>query len=127
MRSADSFLTLLRARANLDDVIVTSFNHEFILKLSQLAPEIRRGVLTGRQIDDPVGLIEANKADAIVVRCPFATVGLIESVHAHNHTVHVWGCNNMDDIRRTLKLDIDSIITDLPDEVARELRKRNER
>jgi len=125
--STDSFLALLRARANLDDVIVTSFNHEFILKLSQLAPEIRRGVLTGRKVDDPVGLIESNNADAIVVRCPFATVELIESVHAHNLSVHVWGCNNMDDIRRTLKLDIDGIITDIPDEVARELSKRNER
>jgi glycerophosphoryl diester phosphodiesterase len=127
VRSTDSFLALLRARANLDDVIVTSFNHEFILKLSQLAPEIRRGVLTSRQVDDPVGLIEANNADAIVVRCPFATVELIESVHAHNLAVHVWGCNNMDDIRNTLKLDIDSIITDFPDEVARELGKRNKR
>ena len=125
--STDSFLALLRARANLDDVIVTSFNHEFILKLSQLAPEIRRGVLTGRRVDDPVGLIEANNADAIVVRCAFATMELIESVHAHNLSVHVWGCNNMDDIRRTLKLDIDGIITDIPDEVARELSKRNER
>jgi len=125
--STDSFLALLRARANLDDVIVTSFNHEFILKLSQLTPEIRRGVLTGRRVDDPVGLIESNNADAIVVRCPFATMELIESVHAHNLSVHVWGCNNMDDIRRTLKLDIDGIITDIPDEVARELSKRNER
>ena len=127
LRSTDSFLALLRTRANLDDVIVTSFNHEFILKISQLAPEIRRGVLTGRQVDDPVGLIESNNADAIVVRCPFAIVELIENVHAHNLSVHVWGCNNMDDIRRTLKLDIDGIITDIPDEVARELSKRNER
>jgi glycerophosphoryl diester phosphodiesterase len=127
VRSIDSFLSLLRARANLDNVIVTSFNHEFILKLSQVAPEIRRGVLTGRQVDDPVGLIEANHADAIVVRCPFATVELIEDVHAHNLAVHVWGCNNMDDIRRTLKLNIDSVITDFPDQVARELSKRNER
>ena len=126
VKSADSFLTLLRARANLDDVIVTSFNHDFILKLSRLAPEIRRGVLAGRQVDDPIGLIESNHADAIAIRCPFATVELIESVHTHNHTVHVWGCNNMKDIRRTLKLDIDSIITDFADEVARELGKRNE-
>jgi len=125
--STDSFLALLRARANLDDVIVTSFNHEFILKLSQLAHEIRRGILTGRQVDDPVRLIEANHADAIVVRCPFATVELIESVHAHNLAVHVWGCNNLKDIRRTIKLDIDSIITDFPDEVAKEMSKRNKR
>ena len=127
VRSVDSFLALVRAGTNLNDVIVTSFNHEFILRLSELAPEIRRGILTGRQVDDPIGLIEANHADAIVVRCPFATVELIESVHAHNLAVHVWGCNNMDDIRRTLKLDIDSIINDFPDEVARELDKRNKR
>jgi len=127
VRSADSFLALLRAGTNLDDVIVTSFNHEFILRLSQLAPEIRRGILTGRQVDDPVGLIESNNADAIAVRCPFATVELIESVHAHNLAIHVWGCNNMNDIRRTLKLDIDSIITDFPDEVARELSKGEKR
>ena len=124
VRSADSFLTLLRAGANLDDVIVTSFNHEFILKLSRLAPEIRRGILTGRQVDDAVGLIEEAHADAIAIGCPFATVELIESVHAHNLAVHVWGCNNMNDIRRTLKLDIDSVITDFPDEVAKELSKR---
>ena len=127
VRSADSFLTLLRARTNLDDVIVTSFNHEFILKLSRLAPEIRRGILTVRQVEDAVGLIEEAHADAIAIGCPFATVELIESVHAHNLAVHVWGCNNMNDIRRTLKLDIDSIITDFPDEVAKELSKREKR
>jgi len=127
VRSADNFLTLLRARANLDDVIITSFNHEFILRLSQLAPEIRWGILTGRQVDDPIGLIESKNANDIVVRCPFATAELIESIHARNLAVHVWGCNNMKDIRSALKLDIDSIITDFPDEVAKELSKRNKR
>ena len=122
--SVNRFLTLRRARVEPVGVIVTSFNGELVLKLSQLAPEIRRGIITFGPVEDPTGIAESTKSDAIAVRFPFATTELADKIHAHNLSIYVWGCTDLRDIQSTLRLDIDGIVSDFPDLVAKELSRK---
>ncbi len=122
--SVESLLALIGSKVELVNVIVTSFNAELVLKLSELAPEIRRGIITAWPVEDPTGIAESTKSDAIVVRFPFATTELAEKIHARNLSIYVWGCTGLKDIRSTLKLDIDGIVSDFPDLVAKELSRK---
>jgi len=121
VHSLERFLTTVTARVNTADVTLASFNKNLVLELSKLAPEIRRGIITAFAIREPVALAESTRADAIAVRCPFATAELIEEVHDNGLFIFVWGCMNPGDTRRTLGLNIDGMISDFPDLVAEEL------
>jgi len=121
VRSLERFVKIVTARVKPRDVILISFNRDIVLKLSHLAPEIERSIDTAFAIKEPVAMAESARSDAIAVRCPFATVKLVEEVHAHNLSVFVWGCTGITDIRRVLALDIDGIISDFPHLVAEEL------
>ena len=121
VHSLERFVEIVTAKARPHDVILASFNHNLVSKLSQLALQIRRGILTAFAVEGPVAAMESARADMLIVRCPFATVELVEEVHAHNLSVFVWGCTGIEDIRRVLALDIDGIISDSPDLVAEEL------
>ncbi len=121
VHSLERFLKIVAAKAKPHDVILTSFNHNLVSNLSQLAPEIRRGIITAFAVEEPAAATESARADMLIVRCPFATVQLVEEVHAHNLSVFVWGCTGITDIRRVLALDIDGIISDFPDLAAKEL------
>lgn len=118
--SLERLLPLLRARAELDDIIVSSFNHDLILKLASLAPEIRRGVLTALPVEDPVSLTERTRTDLIIMRLPFATRELVDKIHASNLSTFVWDCAGLRAVRNALKLDVDGIISDSPDLVVKQ-------
>lgn len=121
VHSLERFVKIVTARVKPRDVILTSFNHNLVSNLSQLAPEIRRGILTAFAVEGPAAATESARADMLIVRCPFATVELVEELHAHNLSVFVWGCTGIEDTRRVLALDIDGIISDFPHLVAEEL------
>lgn len=121
VHSLERFITTVTARVNAADVTLASFNKSLVLELSKLAPEIRRGIITAFAVEEPVALAESAQADAIAVRCPFATAQLIEEVHDNGFLIFVWGCMNPEDTRRTLRLNIDGLISDFSDLVAEEL------
>ena len=123
VHSLERFLTVVTAKVTAADVILASFNKNLVLELSKLAPEIRRGIITAFAIKEPTATAESARANTIVVRCPFATTGLIDELHANNLSIFVWGCTGPGEIRRTLGLDIDGMISDFPDLVAEELGK----
>ncbi len=124
--SLEHFLTLLRARIKPTDVTLASFNQGLVSKLSYLAAEIQRGIITSGPVKELIKTVASTQSNILMVRFPFATAELAEKVHANNLSIFVWGCTGLRDIRSTLELDIDGIISDFPDQVAKELGKRNE-
>lgn len=124
LRSFDRFLPLLRSRAELDDVTIASLNQDLVSKLSYLAPEIRRGVITDLPVKDPIRIAELTHSDIIFVRLRFASAELVDNIHRNNLSIFVWDCAGLNDVRNALKLDIDGIISDSPDLVIRQLGMR---
>lgn len=120
LRSFDRFARLLGSRPDLDSLMVTSFDQDLVLRLSYLTPDIRKGVILDSPVADPIAVIKSAQSDTIVTRFPFVDVDLVDYIHRHNCYIFVWGCADREDIRKTLRLDIDGIISDLPDFVLHE-------
>ena len=109
-----------------DDVFLTSFNPDLIAELGSLAPDIRRGVITGTPMEDYVTLARETNSDIIIVMQPFASTDLVREAHEAGLPVFVWGFADMAQVRAALELDVDGVITDFPDDVKQELERRAE-
>lgn len=123
VHSLERFVTLVTEKMEPSDVFLTSFNQDIVLKLSYIAPEIKRGIITAFAVKEPVATVESARAKALAVRCPYATTELVKEVHDSDFYIFVWGCTEPKDIRKTLRRDIDGMISDFPDLVAKELGK----
>jgi len=120
LRSLDRFARLLGSRPDLDSLMLASFDQNLVLRLSYLIPDIRRGIILGSPVADPITVIRSAHSDAIVTKFPFVDADLVDYVHGHSRYVFVWGCTDLQDIRKALRLDIDGIISDFPELVLHE-------
>ena len=57
----------------------------------------------------------------IIMMYPFVTADLVSQAHTAGLPVFVWGFPDMGQVRAILKMDVDGIITDFPDEAGAEL------
>jgi len=121
VRSLDRLLALLKAKAELSDIIIASFNRGLVSEFKRLAPDIRTGIITAFTFGDLVKMAKSARCDAIVVRFPFVTSRLVDKARASNLSVFVWGCPDMKAARKLMRLDIDGLISDFPDLVKKEL------
>jgi len=119
-RSLDSLLQLIRTKVRVDNVTIASFNQKLVLKFFELAPEIRRGIITAFPVEDPVALTQPVHADLIMMMLPLATSELINRIHQSNLLVYAWYCAGLSDVQKALQLDLDGIISDTPDIVIKE-------
>jgi len=120
--SLDRLIALVRAILGPTEAVLTSFNPELVSAAARLAPEIPTGIVTAFAVTDPIGLAQSTGSDLIVVRSPFASAELAEELHAHSLSLFVWGCADGGDVRDALVSQVDGIISDFPELVARELR-----
>ena len=116
-QSLEKFIELLKAKIEPNDVMIISFDRNIISKLWFLAPEINTGSITALPLIDPVNLAQSLKTHGIIVKFPFVNKRLVEKAHFQNLSVFVWGCQDIKAATKVLKLDIDGIISDFPDQV----------
>jgi glycerophosphoryl diester phosphodiesterase len=119
-RSLESLLQLIRTKVKVDNVTIASFNQKLVLKFSELAPEIRRGIITAFPVEDPVALTQPVRADLIMMMLPLTTAELISRIHQNKLLVYAWFCAGLSDVQKALKFDLDGIISDTPDIVIKE-------
>jgi len=117
VQSLDKLLVLLQAKTEPNDITVISFDKELVSGLWFLAPELPTAIITALPLVDPVKIAQSVRCSGIVVRYPFIDVRLVEKARLHNLSIFVWGCPDIKAARKMLKLDIDGIISDFPDEV----------
>jgi glycerophosphoryl diester phosphodiesterase len=121
--SLDRFLSAVRAVMQPEEVLFSSFYGTLINELADLAPEIRRGILTGFPVADPLKLVSMVRAQVLLPRFGFATMALVDKMHSHKLALMVWDCNTQENIRAALAWHVDAIITDNPDIVMQEMPK----
>jgi glycerophosphoryl diester phosphodiesterase len=119
--SLDKFLTLLRDKAELSDIIVISFNRGLVSELKRLAPDIKTGIITAFSFRDPVKLATSARCDAVVVRFPSVNSKLVDKARASSLSIFAWGCPDIKAARKLMRLDLDGLISDFPDQIKEEL------
>jgi len=121
--SLDRFLETVRAVMKPEELLFSSFYGALINELADLAPEIRRGILTSFPVADPLKLVSMVRAQVMLPRFGFATTALVDKMHSHRLGLIVWDCNTLDNIRTAFAWKVDGIISDNPDIVLQERAK----
>jgi glycerophosphoryl diester phosphodiesterase len=109
----DLLAVLQRLRA-LERVLVSSFHHPTIRALAGLRPRVATGLLVRRRPRDPVAALGRAGAHALVAHHTGVNAKLVEQVQRAGCEVWVWTVNRERDLRRTLALGVDAVITDYP-------------
>ena len=123
VNSLDLFLEIVNAGMKPGELFITSFYPNLVNNLADFAPQLRRGILTGTAIEDPLAVMASTKAKTMLPRFSFVSTELINVLHTHDFSVMVWDCNSVPDLRTALDWGVEGIITDSPDVLARELDK----
>jgi len=123
VRSLERFVETLREGMRAGDLFLTSFNPDLVAELADLAPDIRRGVITAMPLEDHVTLARDTRSDIIIVMFLTLSPDLVRQAGEAGLPVFVWGFTDMDQVRAALELGVDGIITDFPDQARAELKR----
>ena len=105
-----------------DRIIFSSFNHFTVKRCEEIAPEIKRGFLTGDWIYD-FGQYTAQRN----VQCchPWHITlneDAVKEMHAAGREINTWTVNEYEDIEKLAAMGVDSLIGNFPDRMIEKLR-----
>jgi glycerophosphoryl diester phosphodiesterase len=121
-----SLLEVLERFGGNRPLILSSFDHAFLRELHRRHPRFTLGVLQMPVRDLPFSPARlARRTGASVFVCSIGQLRRIQVANARRHDLHVavYGVNSEPALRRAQRLDVDLIMTDLPAEMRRLLRK----
>jgi glycerophosphoryl diester phosphodiesterase len=104
-----------------DELLLSSFQSALITRLADLAPDIRRGILTARTVKDALELMSVTRAQVMLPIFGSTTKTLVDRLHSRDLSVMVWNCDTPEDMHTALSWNVDSIITNNPDRLLLEL------
>ena len=103
-------------------IIFSSFNHFTVKRCEKIAPEIKRGFLTGDWLYD----FGKYTAERNVQCCHPWHITLneetVKEMHAAGREINTWTVNEYEDIERLASIGVDSLIGNFPDRMIEKLR-----
>lgn len=97
-----------------DKVILSSFNHNSLVTLHALNPEVELAILYMARLYKPWRYALELGAKALHPYWAGITSSMVEQAHKHGLKVRVFTVNRARNMRRMLKAGVDGIITDYP-------------
>ncbi len=98
-----------------NNVVVISFRHDRVLKIKELDPQIKTGVLLYGVPVNLVAVVEKAKADCLVISERFLTLRDISTVQKKGYPVFVYTINDPKKISKMKDKGVEGIISDYPD------------
>ena len=115
VRNMDSLLQRLRPYQK--NILLSSFNHEYIMYAHTHAPDILRGTLTVSRVCDPMALLNSLDSDILIQHFEHVDRAYVERLHSMDKKIFVWNVNNEKDMRYFYEIGVDGLFTDFPDKV----------
>lgn len=111
----EEVISLLRKLHMEQNVIVSSFNHNSLIKIKKLNKNIKTGILYVAELINP--FIYAKKLEAFSIHPIYYSVSskLIEESHKHNISVNTYTVNEHEEMEKIIKAKVDGLITNYPD------------
>ena len=103
-----------------DRVLYSSFNHDALVRIKELEPSCKTGLLYGEAIPDVVNYCKKRGYDAVHPFHGELTDEIISSCLENNIMVNAWTVDDREVMKRLYAAGVTGIITDCPD-VAREV------
>ncbi len=103
-------------RFNLTDrILFSSFIHESVSKIKSLDADVKIAILFNQPIEDLVEYARSLDADAVNPLFFLLEPDLVKTLHANNLEVYPWTVNDEEIIAEFVRMNVDGIITDVPD------------
>ena len=99
----------------IDDFLVSSFNHPELAKFKKILPEVKIGALITAIPIDYAQFAKNLNAYSVNPCIEFVDENFVEDAHEKGLKVFVWTVNDLDDIERMEKLGVDGIFINFPD------------
>lgn len=115
----------IRQRRALDRVVVSSFSPEALRRMKLGHPEIATVSLLDRELHagrDPLEIVQEVGSRGLNLSRKDVTPELVERCHRHGLPVGVYTVNSEREMRRLIRMGVDSIFTDRPDRLREVLR-----
>lgn len=103
-----------------NNVLISSFNHDYLKKAKQLAPNIKTGWLTLAGMKLHRNTVEKAGCQAYHPSLVGLSEGKIQYFQSKGMDVNVWTVNKKEDMEKLIKWHVNGIITDFP-QILREL------
>jgi len=103
------------------EALVSSFIHPSLIKVKELAPQLKTGAIYTCLPVRPVQLALDAGADAIFPRWDMTSAEVVEEAHAHGLKVYPWVVDEPGEVRRLAELGVDGVVTNRPDVARRAL------
>ncbi len=103
------------------DVLISSFNHDYLVRAKAADSTIPTGALVGRGIDDPAGYVRDLGADAYNPSSEAISPSRIPDLREQDVEVYVYTVNEEDELARLVEAGATGIFTDFPQRLARVL------
>lgn len=106
---------IFKSRGLLDRLIVSSFNHDSLLKFREVDPQVPLAALTATKFIEPWDYLSKHQFDYF--HPLFTTVDeiTVNKLHAHDIKVNLWTVNDEKYCHMARDLGVDGIITNYPD------------
>ena len=116
-------LEMVRARVLSDRVIISSFNHESVDKVKNLAPDILCGYICWGKLDGEGLAARMCETGVEFVHPALSSLDseFMESVRVNSLRISVWTVNDAESMRQLTELDVYGIFTDDPKNIRRHL------
>jgi len=97
-----------------DLVLISSFNHNYLLQVKALQPKLAIGALVNDEVADPVKLMRDLDAQAFHPALKVVHPEQVQALRQEGYAVYVWTVNKEEDIRALIKMGASGIFTDFP-------------
>ena len=119
-RSCDPWIVektaaLVKSMDMAESVIISSFNHDYLVRMKKAAPDLRVAALIDESIPDPVATLNRIGAMALNPNWKHLDEATVKAVRAAGLDVYVWTSNEKADMERLVRWGVTGLITDFPD------------
>ena len=97
-----------------DQVLISSFNFEFLKQVKSINQDLPTGVLVSKIIMDPLALMKELDAQAFHPGMKVTYEKQVKSLLDAGYAVNVWTVNEESDMRKLIEMGVTGIITDFP-------------
>ena len=105
-----------------EKIIFSSFNHFTVKRCEEIAPEIKRGFLTGDWIYDFGKYTKERNVKCCHPWHITLSQEVVDEMHAQGREINTWTVNEYEDIERLAAMGVDSLIGNFPDRMIEKLR-----
>jgi glycerophosphoryl diester phosphodiesterase len=97
-----------------EQVLISSFNFEYLQQVRALNPSIQIGLLVNQIVMDPVKVMREMDAQAYHPSMKYTYAKQVQELREAGYAVNVWTVNEESDMQELIEMGVTGIITDFP-------------